>query len=115
MGIIAVIRLTFGFGVIALAAWAAWTVYSGYRSSTGTTLQRLRAGARGSATLLWGKFCVGLSAVVTWADSIADMLGQPDAKQYINDAIGNPKIVGAIMLAVSLVSMWSRLRTLTKA
>jgi|GEM_PF-6648267 hypothetical protein len=107
------LRLVFDFGLAALAAYFVFNVYAGYRAATGTVWQRLLAGARNSATMLWSKFCIILAAVVANLDQIADAIGQPEAKQYIADILGNPKAVAGVMLAITAVTMIARARTLT--
>jgi hypothetical protein len=107
-----VIRYTFDIGILAVAAYFAYTVWDGYRDATGTTWQRLLAGARSSATILWAKFCLVLAGLTGNLDTAADLLGQPDMKQYINAAIGNPKTVAIIMVVIPLVSILARRRTL---
>jgi hypothetical protein len=107
-----VIRYTFDIGILAVAAYFAYTVYDGYRDATGTTWQRLLAGARSSATILWAKFCLILAGLVGNLDTLADALGQPEMKQYIADALGNPKAVAIVMLVISTVSFLARLRRL---
>jgi len=106
--------IVFQLGIVGLAGYFGYTVYKGYRSATGTVWQRLLAGARSSATMLWGKFAIALAAVVANLDHIADALGQPDAKQYIQDALGNPKAVAGVMLVITAISMWARMRTLVQ-
>lgn len=106
------IRLVFELGLAAIAAYFVFNVYAGYRAATGSWWTRLLAGARNSATMLWAKFCVVLAAVVANLDHIADALGQPDAKEYIQVILGNPKAVAGVMLALTAVTMWARARTL---
>src|ERR1043165_2020388 len=104
-----IIRLTFDLGMAALALYFAWGIYSGYHAATGTTFQRLRAGSSGSATMLRGKFVSIVAAVTANLDTIADALGQPELKGYIDQLIGNPKIVAGIMLGLSLPMIHRRL------
>ncbi len=97
---------------LAVMGYIGWNVYSQYRVATGSTFQRLLAAARNSATLLWGKFVVFVSLIVGNLDTIATQLGAPEVSTFINTYIGNPKIIAAIMLGISLTSMAARLRTL---
>ena len=83
-----------------------------YRKSSGSRWERLLAAGRESATILWGKFCILLSALIASLDSLADFLNMPELKTYIEAALGNPKTVAAIMLVLSAVSIYARRRTL---
>ena len=83
-----------------------------YRKAPGTTWQRLLAAGRESATILWGKFCILLSGLLASLDSLADLLHMPELKSYFETALGNPKAVAGIMLAVSVVTIYARRRTL---
>jgi hypothetical protein len=106
-----VIRYTFDIGILAVAAYFAYTVYDGYRDATGTTWQRLLAGARNSATILWAKICLISAGIAGNLDTLADLLGQPDMKQYIAEATG-PKTLAIVMLVMAGVSFLARLRRL---
>ncbi len=106
------IRLIFALGTAAVAALLVFDVYRRYLKASGTTWQRLLSAGRDSATILWSKFVIVLAGLVGNLDSVADFLGQPEAKQYIQDALGNPKAVAAVMLAIAFVSMMARNRTL---
>jgi hypothetical protein len=100
---------------VSFIAYFVYTTWSGYKAATGTVWQRLLASSRDSATMLWSKFCLALSAVVANLDTIADALGQPEAKQYIQDLFSNPKVVAGILGGVMLLNMLARLRSLGKA
>ena len=96
----------------AIAVYYIVATYLHYRKGVGTQWERLIAAARNSATMLWSKFVLVLSAIVSQLDNLADLLGQPDMKTYIQTLIGNPKIVAVVMAMIAIISMISRARTL---
>jgi hypothetical protein len=96
--------------VLGLIGYIVWTVYSQYRLATGTPFQRALAGARNSATILWTKFVAVVALVTLQLDNIADLLGAPEAKDFINQWVGNPKVIAAIMLAIASVTFYARVR-----
>lgn len=98
--------------LISLIGYYAVETYLRYRESTGTPWQRLISAASNSATMLWGRFVLVLSAIVSQLDNIADILGRPEMKDYIQTLIGNPKIVASVMATIAIISMISRARTL---
>ena len=106
------IRIIIGSGLAAVAIFFAVSMYTRYRVATGTTFQRLLIAERDSATWLWGKFCMILAGLVGNLDSIADACGQPQIREYIDLALGNPKVVGGVLFAVSLGAMLARKRTM---
>ena len=106
------LRIIFEIAILLLALAIVLTVYLQYRKETGTTWQRLLGAAQHSATILWAKFCIVVAGVAGNLDSLADMLGQPEAKDFINAWVGNPKVIAGIMLAIALVTIGARKRTL---
>ena len=97
---------------VAIALFFVYDVVRRYRDSTGTLKDRLMAAGRGSVTMVWSKFLIIIAAVVANLDGIADMAGQPQVKDYLNQAISNPKTLAWVMLGISLVTMFARARTL---
>lgn len=98
--------------LIVLVGYYAVETYFRYRETTGTRWERLIKAASNSATILWGKFVLVLSAIVSQLDNIADLLGQPEMKDYIQTLIGNPKAVASVMAGIAVISMIARFRTL---
>lgn len=48
-------------------------------------------------------------------DVTADALGDPELKDQISAAIGDTRVVGRILLGISIVTILARLRSLRKA
>lgn len=107
-----VVGLAFSLSLLALAAYVGWTFYSNYRSNIGTRWQRALEAAQESATMLWQKFCIVLAAIVAQLDNVADLLGAPEAKDFINTWLGNPKVIAAVMLGIVTVTILARKRSL---
>ncbi len=106
------LRLIIGLGFAALALYIVVVNYLEYRKTSGSTWDRLLDTARNSATILWSKFCILLAGIVGSLDSIADLAGMPELKTFIDNWLGNPKVIAGVMLALSLVTFAARKRTL---
>lgn len=77
-------------------------------------LARLKAICLNSMTIAWS-YCVALAgALASVIDDLADMLGDPGVKDQIGAAIGDVKTTGRILLAISVVTIIARLRTLRR-
>ena len=106
-------KLIVALAFLALAVYIFVTVYVQYLANSDKTgFERWRATAQGSATLLWSKFCLLVAGLVGSLDTLADMVGQPEAKEWIQTIIGNPKIVATAILGISIVTIIARKRTL---
>jgi len=78
-------------------------------------LARLKAICLNSMTIAWS-YCVALAgALASVIDDLADLLGDPDVKDQIGAAIGDVKMTGRILLAISVVTIIARLRTLRRS
>jgi hypothetical protein len=68
-----------------------------------------------SLTVAWG-YCLAVTGALMQAiDAIADSLGDPSLRDQISAAIGDTKTVGRILLAVSIVTIIARLRSIRRA
>lgn len=110
MQILHSIRIVFDVAIAALFCYIAVTVYLQYRKQVGTTWERLLGAAKDSATILWSKFCILLACVVGQLDSLADLFGAPELKDFINTWIGNPKVISGVMLAIASITIYARMR-----
>lgn len=107
-----VLRLAIAIGLASIAAYFIYNIYRLYRDATGTVWQRFLAAGRESATMLWSKFIIILAGIVANLDYMADLIGQPGMKEYIDQLAGNPRTVAIVMLVISVVTMTARARTL---
>jgi hypothetical protein len=106
------IRLFIDLLILGILLAFGWHMVRQYRKATGSTWERLLSAGKESATILWGKFCILLSGLIASLDSLADLLNMPELKTYIEMALGNPKAVAGVMLALSVVTIYARKRTL---
>jgi hypothetical protein len=77
---------------------------------------KLKALCLHSLTIAWSYVVAGVGAALNVVDNIADALGDPALKDSINSALGgNPKVLGSVLVGISVVTIIARLRTLRKA
>ncbi|WP_456624303.1 MULTISPECIES: hypothetical protein [unclassified Bradyrhizobium] len=77
-------------------------------------LAKIKAVCLHSMTVAWS-YCVALAgALASIIDDLADALGDPGVKDQISAAIGDVKATGRILLAISVVTILARLRTLRR-
>ena len=102
--------------VAALAAigWLAFYFVKAYLGTPGSLWQRALAGARGSATVLWARFCMALGALAATLSSLADLLDAPGLKDAVQGALGDPKWVALFIVATAVVTELARRRTLDR-
>jgi hypothetical protein len=76
---------------------------------------RIKACCLNSLTIAWS-YCLALAGTLMQAmDTIADAFGDPNLRDQISTAIGDAKIVGRILLGISIVTIIARLRSIRKA
>jgi len=68
-----------------------------------------------SLTVAWGYVLAIAGAAMTAIDNIDDALGDPNLRDQINNAIGDTRVAGRILLGISIVTILARLRSLRKA
>jgi hypothetical protein len=78
-------------------------------------LARVKAFCLNSLTIAWGYFLAIAGAVMQAIDTVADAFGDPNIKDQVSAAVGDPKTVGRILLGISIVTIIARLRSLRKA
>ena len=92
-------------------AYTAWTLYSQYRASSSTGWQRYLDAATGSATILWQKFVIAISALAGLLSQTAEYFNEPSISNAIKSAL-KPEYVAAFMVFVAVITIWARKRTL---
>jgi hypothetical protein len=66
-----------------------------------------------SLTIAWSYLITLIGGLGSAIDIIGPMLGDPDLKQQLTDALAmNPKVLGQVLMAISIVTIVTRLRTL---
>src|SRR5262245_59341515 len=69
-----------------------------------------------SLSIAWGYFMALVGMLTQTIDVIGPMLGDPDLKQQLTDALSaNPKTLGQVLMAISVVTILVRIRTLGKS
>ena len=105
-------RVIFDLCLVGVLGYIGVTFYMQYREElVGTWWQKSLAAARDSATILWTKFCAALALIIYQLENIADLIGMPEAKEFISIWLGNPKVISGVMLAISLVTFYARVRS----
>ena len=70
---------------------------------------------RASSTIAWGYILAIVSGLMSAVDNIGDALGDPNLREQINNAIGDTRVAGRILLGISIITILARLRSLRKA
>jgi hypothetical protein len=107
-----IIQAIVACGFVALFGWLIYDIYRKYRVATGTVWQRLITSARGSATVLWSRFCMIVASVVGFIGDAGDLLGLPEVRTFVEQWLSNPKVVATVLLAIGVVTELARKRTL---
>lgn len=76
---------------------------------------RIKAACFRSATIAWGYIVATVGTAMQFVDGIGSALGDPNLKQQIADAFkSDPVMLGRILMAISIVTMIARARSLMK-
>lgn len=94
-----------------IAAYGIWLVISRYNAAEGTTWERLLATAKGSASILWQYVVAFGGLAITWASSAADVFNMPEVQAFIKEHL-RPDYVGPALVAIAVIGIVARLRTL---
>ncbi len=78
-------------------------------------LGRLKAICLHSLTVAWGYVLAITGGVMTGIDNVGEALGDPNLRDQINNAIGDTRVAGRILLGISVITILARLRSLRKA
>lgn len=98
---------------LGIVGWLVVTTAINYKKATGTVWQRLLASASDSATLLWSKFVLLLSAGTGFLTNAADYFGDPSLAAAIKAAL-TPEHVVYFAIFVTFITILARKRTLGK-
>lgn len=77
-------------------------------------LAKLKAACFNSVTVAWSYVLAAGGLVLQLIDAFGDIAGDPNIKDQLSVAIGDAKIVGRILLGISIVNIIARARTLKK-
>lgn len=68
-----------------------------------------------SITVAWGYLLGGLGSALALIDPLASAVGDPGLKDQITTALqSNPKILGYVTIAISVITIAARLRSISK-
>jgi len=67
-----------------------------------------------SLTIAWGYLLALLGAMLQVVDAAGDVLGDPAIKDQVSAAVGDPTWSGRVLLAISIVTLAARLRSIRK-
>jgi len=77
--------------------------------------KKIKAFCLSSLTIAWG-YCLAFAGLIMQGiDTLADALGDPNLHDQISAAVGDAKTAGRILLGISIVTIFARLRSLKKA
>jgi hypothetical protein len=76
--------------------------------------RKLKASCLNSLTIAWGYALALVGGGMSLIDILADALGDPSLKDQISAAVGDARTTGRILLAISIVTILARLRSLKK-
>jgi hypothetical protein len=75
---------------------------------------KLKAACLHSLTIAWGYALALVGCIMSLIDGIGDSLGDPALRDQISAAVGDARATGRILLAISVVTILARLRSLQK-
>ncbi len=67
-----------------------------------------------SLTVAWGYLLALVGLTLQAVDAAGDVLGDPAIKEQVSAAIGDPAWSGRVLLAISIVTLAARLRSIRK-
>ena len=89
--------------------------FSGFYSDADGFWSKVWALCGKSATIAFSYVVQALGWVLQWIDPVASFLGDPDLRLQITDALqANPKILGYVLMAISALTIYARLRSIAK-
>lgn len=76
---------------------------------------RLKALCLHSLTIAWSYILAIAGGAMAAIDNVGDALGDPNLRDQINNAFGDARMAGRILLGISVITILARLRSLRKA
>lgn len=75
---------------------------------------KVKALCLNSVTIAWGYLLALLGVLLQVVDAASDVLGDPAIKDEVAAAVGDPTWSGRALLAISIVTLAARLRSIRK-
>jgi len=91
------------------------SAFQQFYAGANTFWQKVWAVCGNSLTIAGHYILGGLSAGLVFLDSIGSLIGDPDLKEQVQNLLqSNPKVLGYVTLAISILTIFFRIRSLTK-
>ena len=91
-------------------------VLKNFYAQADTFWEKVWAICGNSLTIVWAHIVGGVGTVLASIDPIAAMLGDPEFKTQISETLQtNPKVLGYILMGISFITIFARMRSLMKA
>jgi hypothetical protein len=78
-------------------------------------LTKLKTFCLNSLTVAWGYLLAFIGVILQLVDAAGEVLGDPGIKDQVSAAIGDPTWAGRVLLAISIVTLAARLRSVRKS
>jgi hypothetical protein len=75
---------------------------------------RIKAVCLNSLTVAWGYVLAFAGILISMVDTISEALGDSNLRDQISAAIGDAKTAGRVLLAISVITILVRLRSIKK-
>jgi hypothetical protein len=107
--------LSIGIAVVTLfvVGWIVFTFVHAWMTKAGSFWQRTLKAGQQSATIVWAKLVIMAGGIIAVLDKLADLAGDAALTAQIQQ-YATPQVVGYVMIAIMIVNVWARLRTLGK-
>lgn len=107
------IGFIFTLAVVASLLFMAYHLVKKFREAEGTVWERLLAGGRDSATILWGYLLYLAGAILDLIERMAVFLNMPEVTTFVNTHVP-PKYVAGGMMVIGIITIAARLRSILR-
>lgn len=113
---LALAALVFAYVYVVRPILRALPVLKAFYDRADTAWAKAKALAWNSLTVAWSYVMAAAGVVMQQLDGIADIFGDPDLKANLSTVIGaDTRTLGYVLLAISGVTLLTRLRSIGKA
>ncbi|KPG01781.1 hypothetical protein IP86_02930 [Rhodopseudomonas sp. AAP120] len=89
--------------------------FANFYANADTFWQKVAAFGYNSATVALSYALAALGFLTSQIDALATLLGDPQVKQQIADALGaNPSVLGWVMIAIGVITFAARMRSIVR-
>jgi hypothetical protein len=75
---------------------------------------KVKALCLNSLTIAWGYLLATLGLILQFVDAAGEIFGDPAIKDQVSAAVSDPTWSGRVLLAISVVTLAARLRSIRK-